>query len=59
MWKMNLRGGFKEEDSILVDTEVTTFCNGQLPQQKFSFKRLEPDSEPTADDSRVAFPQPL
>ncbi|KAK4271942.1 hypothetical protein QN277_020559 [Acacia crassicarpa] len=54
-----LRGEFKEEDSILVDTEVTAFANGQLPQQKLVFKRLEADSESTTDDSREAFPQPL
>ncbi|XP_024179139.1 chaperone protein ClpB3, chloroplastic-like [Rosa chinensis] len=36
-----LRGVFKEEDTILVDTEVTVFANGQLPQQKLVFKMLE------------------
>ncbi|XP_054802690.1 chaperone protein ClpB3, chloroplastic [Prosopis cineraria] len=54
-----LRGEFKEEDSILVDTEVTAFANGQLPQQKLVFRRLEADSESTAGDNREAFPQPF
>ncbi|KAM5581274.1 hypothetical protein ABKV19_010481 [Rosa sericea] len=35
-----LRGKFKEEDTILVDTEVTAFSNGQLPPQKLVFKTL-------------------
>lgn len=29
-----LRGKFKEEDSVLIDTEVTASSDGQLPQQK-------------------------
>ncbi|KAL4577294.1 hypothetical protein LXL04_013400 [Taraxacum kok-saghyz] len=36
-----LRGEFKDEDTISVDTEVTAFSNGQLPQQKLVFKRVE------------------
>lgn len=36
-----LRGDFKEEDTILIDTDVTVFSNGQLPQQKLVFQRLE------------------
>ncbi|XP_013620510.1 PREDICTED: chaperone protein ClpB3, chloroplastic [Brassica oleracea var. oleracea] len=36
-----LRGDFKEEDGILIDTEVTAFSNGQLPQQKLIFKKIE------------------
>ncbi|KAJ0469458.1 putative ClpA/B family, AAA+ ATPase domain, ATPase, AAA-type, core, Clp, repeat (R) [Helianthus annuus] len=35
-----LRGDFKDEDTISVDTEVTAFSNGQLPQQKLVFKRV-------------------
>uniref|UniRef100_A0A1J3CD71 Chaperone protein ClpB3, chloroplastic n=1 Tax=Noccaea caerulescens TaxID=107243 RepID=A0A1J3CD71_NOCCA len=36
-----LRGEFKEEDGILIDTEVTPFSNGQLPQHKLTFKKIE------------------
>lgn len=36
-----LRGDFKEEDGILIDTEVTPFSNGQLPQHKLTFKKME------------------
>ncbi|XP_031397045.1 chaperone protein ClpB3, chloroplastic [Punica granatum] len=39
-----LRGEFKDEDAILIDTEVSAFSNGQLPQQKLVFRKLEPDS---------------
>ena len=35
-----LKGDFKDEDAILVDTEVTVFSNGQRPQQKLIFKKL-------------------
>ncbi|KAL9996595.1 putative ClpA/B family, AAA+ ATPase domain, ATPase, AAA-type, core, Clp, repeat (R) [Helianthus debilis subsp. tardiflorus] len=35
-----LRGDFKGEDTISIDTEVTAFSNGQLPQQKLVFKRV-------------------
>lgn len=50
-----LRGEFKEEDTILIDTEVTAFSNGQLPQQKLVFRRLETDSENTVADGKEAF----
>lgn len=50
-----LRGEFKEEDTILIDTEVTAFSNGQLPQQKLIFRRLETDSENTVADGKEAF----
>lgn len=36
-----LRGEFKDEDTILIDTEVSAFSNGQLPQQKLVFRRVE------------------
>ena len=36
-----LRGEFKEEDTIVIDTEVSAFSNGQLPQQKLVFRRVE------------------
>ncbi|ESQ41517.1 hypothetical protein EUTSA_v10012593mg [Eutrema salsugineum] len=39
-----LRGDFKEEDGILIDTEVTAFSNGQLPQQKLTFKKIESET---------------
>ncbi|KAH7652401.1 ATP-dependent Clp protease ATP-binding subunit ClpB protein [Dioscorea alata] len=39
-----LRGDFKDEDTILVDTEVTAFSNGQLPQEKLIFKKLSSGS---------------
>ncbi|XP_057768646.1 chaperone protein ClpB3, chloroplastic [Salvia miltiorrhiza] len=35
-----LRGDFKDEDTVVVDTEVTAFGNGQLPQQKLVFRKL-------------------
>ncbi|KAG2711028.1 hypothetical protein I3760_04G058300 [Carya illinoinensis] len=45
-----LRGEFKDEDTVSIDTEVTAFSNGQLPQQKLVFKKLETGSEtPDAD----------
>ncbi|MFQ6630535.1 hypothetical protein Gotur_009993, partial [Gossypium turneri] len=43
-----LRGEFKDEDTILVDTELTAFANGQLPQQKLVFKKLNNDSDTQA-----------
>ncbi|KFK25789.1 hypothetical protein AALP_AA8G160600 [Arabis alpina] len=44
-----LRGDFKEEDGILIDTEVTAFSNGQLPQQKFTFKKIEAETADAGD----------
>eukprot|EP00268_Persea_americana_P051669 TRINITY_DN5723_c0_g1_i2.p1 TRINITY_DN5723_c0_g1~~TRINITY_DN5723_c0_g1_i2.p1 ORF type:complete len:389 (-),score=87.66 TRINITY_DN5723_c0_g1_i2:581-1747(-) len=44
-----LRGEFKDEDTILVDTEVTVFSNGQLPQQKLVFKKLSVPNTPAGD----------
>ncbi|XVE68258.1 hypothetical protein DITRI_Ditri09bG0053300 [Diplodiscus trichospermus] len=52
-----LRGEFKDEDTILVDTEVTAFANGQLPQQKLVFRRLDSDSDTQATDSQEALSQ--
>lgn len=54
-----LRGEFKEEDIILVDTEVTVLANGQIPQQKLVFRRVEADSNSTVEDRREGFPQIL
>jgi ATP-dependent Clp protease ATP-binding subunit ClpB len=48
-----LRGEFKDEDSVLIDTEVTAFANGQLPQQKLVFKRLQTSEEKAAAENRV------
>nr|GMC97237.1 chaperone protein ClpB3, chloroplastic [Ipomoea batatas] len=44
-----LRGEFRDEDTILIDIEVTKFSNGQPPLQKLVFMRVEepPDSEET------------
>ncbi|KAK9114336.1 hypothetical protein Syun_021133 [Stephania yunnanensis] len=50
-----LRGDFKDEDAILIDTEVTMLSNGQLPQQKLVFRKLESESdsgESTAEDQK-------
>ena len=54
-----LKGEFKDEDTILIDTELTAFANGQLPQQKLVFKRLETDPESTSEDSQEFFSQPV
>ncbi|KAG6523942.1 hypothetical protein ZIOFF_013830 [Zingiber officinale] len=45
-----LRGDFKDEDSILVDTEVTVFSNGQLPLQKLVFRKID-DADASSDAS--------
>ncbi|TQD95304.1 hypothetical protein C1H46_019096 [Malus baccata] len=49
-----LRGEFREEDTVLIDTEVTAFSNGQLPQQKLVFRTLETDSESPATKNQEA-----
>lgn len=49
-----LRGEFQEEGTILVDTEVTAYGNGQLPQQKLVFKTLETGSESPAAENKGA-----
>lgn len=43
-----LRGDFKDEDTIKIDTEVTAFANGQLPQQKLVFRKQDGDSDMAA-----------
>lgn len=48
-----LRREFKEDDTVLVDTEVTAFSNGQLPQQKLVFKRLESASDVPSENKQV------
>lgn len=50
-----LRGDFKDEDSILVDTEVTAFGNGQLPQQKLTFRKLGSASDVDSRSQDAAF----
>nr|QZA76095.1 HSP100.1 [Aeluropus littoralis] len=45
-----LRGDFKDEDSIFVDTQVTVPSNGQLPQQKLVFRKAGDGSKPAAED---------
>lgn len=52
-----LRGEFKDEDTVLIDTEVTAFSNGQLPQQKLVFKRMEPSSDAPAAENQEAYSQ--
>ncbi|KAF5199122.1 Chaperone protein clpb3 protein [Thalictrum thalictroides] len=52
-----LRGDFKDEDTILVDTEVSAFSNGQLPQQKLTFKKVNSDSAAPAEKDEKAFSQ--
>lgn len=48
-----LRGEFRDEDTILIDTEVTAFSNGQLPQQKLAFRKLETDLGTPPDAGNV------
>lgn len=50
-----LRGEFKDEDTILIDTEVTAFFNGQLPQQKLVFRKLETSSTSPDAENQEAF----
>ncbi|KAK6913318.1 Clp ATPase, C-terminal [Dillenia turbinata] len=54
-----LRGEFKDEDTVLVDTEVTAFSNGQLPQPKLVFRRVDSSSDTAAAESEEAFSQTL
>lgn len=49
-----LRGELKDEDTILIDTEVTVFSNGQRPQQKLVFHKLETSSDSAAEGNREA-----
>ncbi|CAN7035061.1 unnamed protein product [Brassica oleracea var. botrytis] len=50
-----LRGDFKEEDGILIDTEVTAFSNGQLPQQKLAFKKIASETADAEKEEEEAF----
>jgi ATP-dependent Clp protease ATP-binding subunit ClpB len=47
-----LRGDFKDEDSIFVDTQVTVPSNGQLPQQKLVFRKVGEQSKPAAEGEK-------
>ncbi|RLN19518.1 chaperone protein ClpB2, chloroplastic [Panicum miliaceum] len=47
-----LRGDFKDEDSILVDTQVTLPSNGQLPQQKLVFRKVGDESKSAAEGEK-------
>lgn len=49
-----LRGDFKEDDCILVDTELTAFSNGQLPQQKLMFRKLDLQSGSSSQEPKEA-----
>lgn len=52
-----LRGDFKDEDVILVDTEVTVPANGQLPVQKLAFRKFNPQSsDKPASEERKFLP---
>lgn len=48
-----LRGEFKDEDTVLVDTEVTAFSDGQLPQQKLVFRKLDSGTDVEANNRKV------
>ncbi|KAG2715575.1 hypothetical protein I3843_03G086900 [Carya illinoinensis] len=57
--KSILKGEFKDEDSVLIDTDLTAFSNGQLPQQKLVFRKLGTGSEtPAAEDKEAFSPTP-
>ncbi|KAJ4815395.1 hypothetical protein LUZ62_027961 [Rhynchospora pubera] len=52
-----LRGDFKDEDEVLIDTEVTVPSNGQLPVQKLVFGKLNPQpSDKPASEERKFLP---
>jgi ATP-dependent Clp protease ATP-binding subunit ClpB len=53
-----LRGDFKEEDTILIDSDLTSVAGSSLPQQKLSFRRLQSvDSNQAADADPFAYAQ--
>ncbi|PHU27528.1 Chaperone protein ClpB3, chloroplastic [Capsicum chinense] len=54
-----LRGDFKDEDTVLIDTEVSAFSNGQLPQQKLVFRRQESGGSDSPAENEEAFSQKL
>ncbi|KAL3636576.1 Chaperone protein ClpB3, chloroplastic [Castilleja foliolosa] len=52
-----LRGEFKDEDTVFIDTEVTAFSNGQLPQQKLVFRKSESASDSSTENKGAVFSQ--
>ncbi|GKU97306.1 hypothetical protein SLEP1_g10470 [Rubroshorea leprosula] len=52
-----LRGEFKDEDTVLIDTEVTAFPNGHLLQQKLVFKKIDSNPDTQAAGSQEAVSQ--
>lgn len=52
-----LRGDFKDEDTVLIDTEVTAFSNGQLPQEKLILRKLDSNSDTPSAEGQEAFTQ--
>ncbi|KAL5999263.1 Chaperone protein ClpB3, chloroplastic [Asimina triloba] len=50
-----LRGEFGDEDTIMIDTELTAFSNGQLPQQKLVFLKLKSGADAPTGESKVDF----
>lgn len=54
-----LKGDFKEEDAILVDTDLTSVAGSGLPQQKLSFRKLQAidSSNQAADADPFAYSQ--
>ncbi|XP_024382965.1 chaperone protein ClpB3, chloroplastic [Physcomitrium patens] len=51
-----LRGDFTEEDTVLVDTDLTSVAGSSLPQQKLSFRRLQAvDSNQATDSDSFAY----
>jgi ATP-dependent Clp protease ATP-binding subunit ClpB len=54
-----LKGDIKEEDTILVDTDLTSVAGSGLPQQKLSFRKLlaGESSNQAADADPFAYAQ--
>ncbi|KAI5074347.1 hypothetical protein GOP47_0010308 [Adiantum capillus-veneris] len=52
-----LRGEYKEDDTVFIDTKVSAVAGGQLPQQKLVFKRLSEPESTTQDVDGVALAQ--
>ncbi|KAG6543345.1 hypothetical protein Mapa_015259 [Marchantia paleacea] len=48
-----LKGEFKEDDVILVDTDLTAFSGGSLPQQKLTFSKQVHPEDSSARESDV------
>lgn len=52
-----LRGDFKEDDVVFIDTDLSAFASGQLPQQKLTFRKLSAPESTTQDVDGVALAQ--